>query len=387
MQPQNLSLTRRALLLGAAAAAGARRAAAQDPVESGFSPLFDGRSLDGWTIREGPESAFYVKDGAIVVHEGSNFPAWLRSVRQYENFDFRCDFFLEGWIDSGVFLHAPEHGRNTWTGMNIKISHKLDKEPEPESMGAVFPLVPPKKTGVARNRGEWNSLRILMDWPRLGVWVNGEQIQDLDVESFPELRWRLRRGYLGLESLSYPIRFRNLRIRELPSKESWSTLYESPRDMDLWFIQEGKPKFEALGAVLRGDGLGYLATREKYRDFELHLYIRASRFSNGGVIFRAPTGKHRSDDHYEIQIHDVEDAFFPTGSLYGFRRAIYPKIEPEKWYLLQLRVKERDCLVRINGETVVDYHGLERLDAGHIMLQAHDAGRWIEYKQIRIKPA
>ena len=34
--------------------------------EEGFQSLFDGRSLAGWTIREGPASAFYVKDGAIV---------------------------------------------------------------------------------------------------------------------------------------------------------------------------------------------------------------------------------------------------------------------------------------------------------------------------------
>jgi hypothetical protein len=84
--------------------------------ESGFVSLFDGRSLDGWSIREGPESAFYVSGGEIVVHEGSGFPTWLRSAKQYENFDFRCEFFIKGWIDAGIFLHAPEHGRNTETG-------------------------------------------------------------------------------------------------------------------------------------------------------------------------------------------------------------------------------------------------------------------------------
>lgn len=54
--------------------------------EEVFQSLFDGRTLRGWHVREGPESAFYVKDGAIVVHEGSNFPTWLCSDREYENF-------------------------------------------------------------------------------------------------------------------------------------------------------------------------------------------------------------------------------------------------------------------------------------------------------------
>ncbi|MGB9604802.1 MAG: 3-keto-disaccharide hydrolase, partial [Bryobacteraceae bacterium] len=205
-------MSRRQWLAGAAASVPAAYAGgatgAQGEAEEGFQSLFDGKTLRGWHIREGPESAFYIKDGTIVVHEGSNFPTWLCSDREYENFDFRCEFFLQGWMDSGVYLHAPEHGRNAWIGFYIKLFHKQDPTPLKESAGAIFPLVAPRKVNV-RNRGEWNGLRILMDWPLLRVWINEELVQDVDVESIPELRYRLRRGYLGLESLSYPIRFRN----------------------------------------------------------------------------------------------------------------------------------------------------------------------------------
>src|SRR5438034_10900896 len=80
----------------------------------GFVRLFDGKSLDGWSVKDGPESAFYVSDDAIVAHESAGFPTWLRSARQYENFDFRGEFFVKGWMNSGIYLHAPEHGRNIW---------------------------------------------------------------------------------------------------------------------------------------------------------------------------------------------------------------------------------------------------------------------------------
>ncbi len=373
-------MQRRAFLSGAAALAAAPVFSTQS--EEGMTPLFDGASLRGWTITEGPESAFYVKEGAIVVHEGSNYPAWLRSERQYENFDFRCEYYIRGWMDSGIFLHAPEHGRPTWTGFNIKLFQKLEDPPSRTAVGSVFPIVPPLKTNV-KNRGEWNTFRAVFDWPRLQVWMNDDPVQDLNVESNPELRWRLRRGYLGLQSLAYPIRFRKLRIRELPGKEQWETLYEQPSDLEKWFVADGKPVFEPLGGVLRSDGLGHLATKEQYGDFELHAYIRASEHSNGGVLFRCDADRNKR--HYEIQLHDVEDAVYPTGSLYYFERARYPKIEPEKWYLLQLVAKGGDCLVRINGETVMEYHSLENTAPGHIMLQAHQAGRWIEYKHIRIK--
>ncbi|MEO8661997.1 MAG: DUF1080 domain-containing protein [Bryobacteraceae bacterium] len=353
--------------------------------EPGFTPLFDGQTLSGWTIREGPESAFYVRDGAIVVHEGANFPTWLRSARQYENFDFRGEYYVKGWINSGIYLHAPEHGRNIQTGIKIAIFHQQDAQPRPESNGAVFPLIPPSKVNI-RNNGEWNTFRILMEWPRLQVWMNEEQVQNLDLSADPELRYRLRRGYLGLESLSYPIRFRNLRVSELPSSDTRQSLYETAGDLDRnWYVADGKATWEDLGGVLRADGTGYLATKAKYKDFEFQTYIRASRFSNGGIMVRCH-GDKRDEADYEIQLHDVEGATYPTGSLYHFKRAIYPRIQPEQWYLFQLVVKGPKALVRINGETVMEYDKLDWTESGHIMIQAHQNDHWIEYKHITVKP-
>lgn len=367
-----------------AAGRGADRQAARAEDETDFVRLFDGRSLDGWVVADRPESAFYVKDDAIVVHESAGFPTWLRSARQYENFDFRGEFFIQGWMNSGIYLHAPEHGRNIWCGMKINIFHQVDRTPAPESMGSIFPLVPPLTVNV-RNKGEWNSFRILMDWPRLQVWTNGALIQDVDVETVPDLRHRLRTGYLGLESLSYPIRFRALRVRELPSKISWTPLYQGAADIAKWRILSGKPMFEALGGVLHADGDGHFATTDTFRNFELQMYVRHVRHHNGGVIFGAP-GQGSGGRPYEIQLHDVEGAHYPTGSLYSIKRCTpYPRIEPREWWPFQLRVQDSTCLVRINGDTVMEYDKLDNPVAAPIALQAHDAGRWTEYKHVLVR--
>ncbi len=357
--------------------------------EEGFTPLFDGQTLNGWTIRDGPESAFFARDGEIAASPSSIHPCWLRSSKQYENFDFRCEFFVKGWIDGGVYLHAPEHGRNTFCGMQVKIFHQLDKTPMSNSTGAIFPLIAPSKVNV-RSDGQWNTLRILMDWPQLSVWVNGEQVQDLNVEQTPELRYRLRRGYLGLSGLGYPIRFRNIRIKELPDKEQWQYLFEADADLEKnWFVSESAErapaKFEAMNGVLRGDGAGHLATREKYRDFVLQLYVRGPRHHNGGILIRS-LGRGLSDPrHYEIQIHNVEEAHYPTGSLYHHKRSIYPRIDDDQWFLMQVVAQGRKCLVRVNGEDVMEYDQLENLEEGHIELQAHQPGVWLEYKHIRVR--
>ena len=224
-----------------------------------------------------------------------------------------------------------------------------------------------------------------MDWPLLRVWVNEELVQDLNMETVPELRYRLRRGYLGLESLSYPIRFRNLRIKELPAKEHWESLYQTAEDFRKWFVSEGNAKWQPVGGILWVDGVGHLATRTRFQDFELHLYVRHSKHHNGGILFRT-AGHGLRGRHYEIQLHDVEGAHYTTGSLYSFKRAVYPRIEPEKWFLVQLIVKGKFCLVRINGENVLEYNELENVQEGCIELQAHQAGRWIEFKHLRVKP-
>src|SRR5207253_709614 len=78
--------------LSTAAVPALLQAQAQAQAESGFTPLCDGKTLRGWKIKEGPETAFYVNDGSIVVHDSAGFPAWLSSEKQYENFDFRGEF-------------------------------------------------------------------------------------------------------------------------------------------------------------------------------------------------------------------------------------------------------------------------------------------------------
>lgn len=376
-------MTRR-VFLGTAAASAAAAAPAQQ-AEAGFTRIFDGETLRGWKIVDGPESAFYVHEGAIVVHESAGYPCWLRSERQYENFDFRGEFFIRGWMDSGIYLHAPEHGRPIWNGMQFHIFQNNEEKPQVSSMGAILPLVPPLKINV-RNKGEWNDFRLLMDWPRFQAWTNGELVQDLDLEKHPELRYRFRRGYLGFMSLAYPIRFRNLRIRELPDKEKWDVLYGGPADMEKWAASEGKARFQALGPVLHANGNGHLATREKYRDFELRLFVRHVLHHNGGILFRTSGQGLRSQRYYEIQLHDVEGSHYPTGSLYHYQRCSpYPRIQALEWWPMHVIVKGPSCLVRINGETVLEYEKLENLEEGPIELQAHAPGRWTEYKDIRVK--
>lgn len=370
--PQTFS--RRALLALAAAPVLARAQQA--------GPLFDGSTLTGWEIVNGDASSYHAADGAIVVSPFTSYPTWLRTRAEYENFDLSCEFFTKGWTDSGLYLFAPRYGPPTDCGMQIKIFHRAE-EPTPYSCGSIFPVAAPLKVPV---KPEWNTLRVRSQWPRLEVWINQEKVHDLDRSTHPELRERLRMGHIGIASASSSCRFRNLQLAALPGTLKWDVLYEKPADLDEnWVVSEGKPEFQTFGGVLRTDAYGHLATKRKFRNFEIEMYIRGMAQHNSGILFRSNGRGSEKPQHYEIQLHSAPEAHFPTGSLYHYKRAKYPRIADEQWYLFQMRVIEREVMVRINGETVMEYAGLSNLDDGFIELQAHRRGYWTEFQRIRVR--
>ena len=48
-------------------------------------------------------------------------------------------------------------------------------------------------------------------------------------------------------------------------------------------------------------------------------------------------------------------------------------------------MKDATCIVRINGDTVLEYDRLELSGPGPIAVQAHGPGHWTEYKQVRAR--
>ena len=62
---------------------------------------------------------------------------------------------------------------------------------------------------------EWNALEITLDGPLMKAVLNGEVVQDVNLDEIGELRTRLRRGFIGLQDHGNYVAFRNIRIRKL----------------------------------------------------------------------------------------------------------------------------------------------------------------------------
>jgi hypothetical protein len=341
-------------------------------------PLFNGKDLSGW-VEMGKAGAFVAREGMLVVENPQNYPNWLRTDREYENFVLRLEYMMNNWCETGIFLHAPLYGSLHESGLRIHLRHDRTDEGA-RSTGAVYDVARPL-TFANKGLKEWNSLEIRMEWPVLRVKLNDTLVQDLNLELSEATRSKARRGYIGLDDLNCRVRYRNIQIQELPDTDrKWTRLYNG-RDMTGWTI-DGKAAWTVENDAFVGrDGDGFLFTKEAYGAFEFQVYIRTSLHANGGVNYRCTDAVPRG---YEIQVYSQPGATNPTGSIYGLVGATEVPCRDGEWCLMRFVSDGAYTCVWLNGRKVAESNSLTLPDKGRIALQMHSEGK-IEYAQPRIR--
>src|SRR5688572_13998504 len=77
-----------------------------------WTPLFNGKTLDGWEPRAtfDPQSTgdWKVENGAIVC--GGATPGWLATKATYKDFQLQLEFRGPATVNSGVFLRSKKEG-------------------------------------------------------------------------------------------------------------------------------------------------------------------------------------------------------------------------------------------------------------------------------------
>jgi hypothetical protein len=192
-------------------------------VEPGFTELFNGKNLDGWTLVRGQGPGYVVENGILVcpADGGGN----LLTEKDYANFVLRLDFKMEPGGNNGVGIRAPLSGDIAYSGMEIQI---LDQDhPKYKNLqvwqrtGSVYHVVPAQKDAL-KPAGEWNSYEITANGKKITVTLNGTVINDADLSTVKDeaiiakhpgiQRTTGRVGFLGHGT---KVEFRNIRIREL----------------------------------------------------------------------------------------------------------------------------------------------------------------------------
>jgi hypothetical protein len=219
-------------LIGAAQSNGAENQAG-----AGFAPLFPKDGVpEGWVVRAWNEvsqppsqpAAWKVESG--VLHGGEPRGTWLMSEKAYGDFVLEFEFKLGPTGNSGLALRSPMKGDPAFDGMELQMAD-LRYNPQAkdsELTGGLYRAVAPSKQVYKPT--DWNRYEVTLIGSRLKVVLNGETIQDLNLEeqtqevkrhdgtTAPPIKDRPRRGHIGFQELSRGeghVQIRNARIKDL----------------------------------------------------------------------------------------------------------------------------------------------------------------------------
>lgn len=196
------------LVLGLAIALLSVSATQADPK---LKPIFNGKTLAGWTPPEGNKQAgwYTAEDGILKIQSGPKKKgSILWTQKEYRDFVMEFDFrFGEGVVDTGI------HIRNNKEQIQIGISGSLkrDMTGSPYIAGKGYPV---EAKGVARllKAKDWNTMKIKVVGKQYTVWLQGQMVMTYKSDT------AIAKGPLGIQlhgNREMSADFRNLRLAEL----------------------------------------------------------------------------------------------------------------------------------------------------------------------------
>jgi HEAT repeat protein len=399
--------------------------------QGGFTPLFDGHTLDGWKglVADPPARAKMAPqelvkaqaeadermranwksvDG-VLVFDGKGES--LCSARDYADFELLVDWKIEKGGDSGIYLRGSPQVQIWDAGANPVGSGGLYNNQKGKSL-------PLEKAD--RPVGEWNSFRIVMIGERVSVHLNDKLVVD---NTILENYWERDKpiypsGQVELQAHGNPLYFKNLFIREIPrdsavpeldpseAAEGFAPLFNG-RDLAGWTGGGGGYAAEDGKIVVHPErGGGNLYTEKEFSDFVLRFEFKLTPAANNGLGVRAPLEGDAAYAGMELQILEDGSPVYWTlkpyqyhGSVYGVVPAKRGVLRPAgEWNSEEVIVEGRRVKVAVNGTIVVDadvdraaaegtmdgreHPGLARA-SGHIGFLGH--GSVVEFRRIRVK--
>lgn len=199
-----------------------------------WTPLFDGRALDGWVQKNG-SATYRVEDGAIVGRTAKGSPnSFLCTEKDYADFELEFEVKVDAPLNSGVQIRSRTKETPSGDGEQGKPGRvygpQVEIEVGPEGGGEAGYIygeatgrgwLTPKsrlKPHEHLRSGVWNQYRIVARGPRIQTWINGIPIEDLTDE---EIYATHPKGFIGLQVHSIPadqgpyeVAWRNIRLLE-----------------------------------------------------------------------------------------------------------------------------------------------------------------------------
>jgi hypothetical protein len=192
----------------------------------GFVPLFNGKDLVGWEVREakpGDKDKWSVKGDLLIAKPGSG---WIGTTKMYGDFVLKLEWRIFDGGNSGVFLRVPDvKSKESPSALGLEIQILDDNAPQYKGKlmpyqycGGLYHFQGPSKA-MFKGAGEWNAYEIACIGDKISVVFNGEKVIDADASKDAVLGKRPKRGFLGLQNHGSGVEFRNVMIKSLDKQQ------------------------------------------------------------------------------------------------------------------------------------------------------------------------
>lgn len=174
------------------------------------------------------------------------------------------------------------------------------------------------------------------------------------------------------------------------------------QSLDGWKANENPDSWSVEDGAIVCDGprshLFYVGPEAPFKDFHFITEVKTTPGSNSGIYFHTKYQEEGWPKYgFECQVNISHSDPKKTGSLYGVENVANPPAKDNEWYTQEIIVKGRNVVLKVNGQTVVDYTEPEgqkafdekferRLGEGTFALQAHDPESKVYFRNLRVKP-
>ena len=188
----------------------------EKPDAHGWSKVFDGKTLSGWTAPT--PGKWEIKDGVLI---GQGPVSHLFSPNAYTNLEFKAEVTLNHSGNSGMYFRAAL-GTGWPKGYEAQVENT---SPDPQKTGSLYNL---NKIGEQLVQDDtWWTQHIIVVGNRVVIKVNNRIVTD-----FVDTRNTFTSGHLAFQQHNEGsvVRYRNVMVKRLPNDEkaAWA---EAKKDM------------------------------------------------------------------------------------------------------------------------------------------------------------
>jgi hypothetical protein len=172
----------------------------------GWTTLFDGKSLDGWTKTGDTNVA--LTDGIAQADKGNGHLVWKD---QYGDFELRAEIWIAPDANSGIFVRFPDKEKpSSKEGYEFNV---FDARPDPSyGTGAIVDTA--KGGTIIKAGGKWTTMEITCKGSELSFKLDGQTTVD-KASNAANGHVASARGYVSLQFGGGLVRFRKVEIRAL----------------------------------------------------------------------------------------------------------------------------------------------------------------------------